>query len=385
MRLLYLQPSSSFGGAERQAAQLMALLPRHGIEVVPMVGPGREMSAFLEDAGVTEYLFQRQFPDDTKAPRGALKKLLLGTDYMVSFARLVRTVARVAVEYRCDLLFASRPFAWILASIAGSWIGRPVVWRVGTQIDHVAQAMILRRFARILGPRIAIYTSHSVCAGIGPIVPCPALVVHNGVDVERFSLRRALPSLRDDLGIPMGAPVVALVARLAPEKGTDLLVKSCRRLRDRVPSLKVLVAGDSGWRAQFERSYEEAGLRSTVQLLGFVRNVERVYAAADVVVSTSSEEGCPNAVLEAMAMERAVVATNVGGTRELIQHGRDGVLVSAGDVEGLADSVITLLRSTPRRRALGSAARTTVLRRFALDRQVARVAQIVRWAGGGGG
>src|SRR5262245_42801079 len=147
LRMLYLQPASSFGGAERQAAQAMGLLPRFGVDVVPVVGPGREILDFLADAGVAEYLFRADLPHDRKGPRGLAQRAALWRDYVSGYLRLPGEIARDARRLRCDVLFASRPFAWVVSGVAGAQLGLPVVWRAGTNFEHWAQPLALRWFA----------------------------------------------------------------------------------------------------------------------------------------------------------------------------------------------------------------------------------------------
>jgi glycosyltransferase involved in cell wall biosynthesis len=207
-------------------------------------------------------------------------------------------------------------------------------------------------------------------------------VVHNGVDTARFSPHVNRAAARAALGLDGESPVVALAARLSPEKGMSLLVDVCRSLKAQLPSVQVLLAGDGRWRTRFDVACRHAGLDGTVRRLAFVTEVERVYAAADVVLSTSETEGCPNALLEAMAMGRPVVATAVDGTTEVIRDGVDGILAWPGAPDALASHVVELLRSPSRRRELARAALATVRRRFALDGQLARMAQILYAAAG---
>jgi glycosyltransferase involved in cell wall biosynthesis len=381
VRVLYLQPASSFGGAERQGAQAMGLLPRFGIEVVPVVGPGREILAFLDDAGVHSFIFRKDLPHDLKGPRDLPEKFSLWRDYVGGYFRLKRELAREVIRRRCDLIFASRPFAWTVASAAGAEIGRPVVWRAGTRFEHWAQPAALRYLSNRWPPRAVIYTSAAVQQGLSPAVNAPGFVLHNGVDVARFSPARALPSLREELGLGE-APIVALVARIAPEKGTRLLIDLCAQLARRRPDARILIAGDSGWRPQLAKALAEAKLDGTVRLLGFVREVERVYAAADVVLSTSRDEGCPNGLLEAMAMGRAVVATRVGGTEEILRDGKEGLLAPANDLGAIATKVLSLLASQRRREELGAAAVARVRANFSVADRVRRLADILRWAAG---
>ncbi len=161
VRALYLLPAASFGGAERQAAQSMGLLPRFGVEVVPMVGPGRRIVEFLEDAGVERCLFRDDLPDDPKAPRGAAARARLVGHYVRSYFRLVEGLRVEARRQRAEVVLASRPFAWVVAGMVGRSLELPVVWRAGTHFEHWVQPPLLRGFARRWPPRAVVYTSRA--------------------------------------------------------------------------------------------------------------------------------------------------------------------------------------------------------------------------------
>jgi glycosyltransferase involved in cell wall biosynthesis len=264
--------------------------------------------------------------------------------------------------------------------MAAQSLGLPSVWRVGTHFEHWVQPPLLSSFARVWHPRAIVCTSSAILGAVGRTIGAPGFVVHNGVDTERFSSARRIAPMRAELGIPEAAPVLAFVGRIAPEKGPELLVDAFANVASRLPELRLIVAGDSAWRSRLETALAARGLFGRARLLGFVRDVERVYATADVVVSTSQAEGCPNAVLEAMAMGRAVVATRVGGTAEIVRDGVDGRLVPRGDATACADAVMELVCDEAERRRLGSAAAARVAERFSLDGQVARLAAVIRWA-----
>src|SRR5262249_62326741 len=121
------------------------------------------------------------------------------------------------------------------------------------------------------------------------------------------------------------------------------LLDVCAVLEASLPSIQVLVAGDGRGRERFDAACTRAGLDGTVRRLAFMSRIELVYAAADVVLSTSETEGCPNAVLEAMAMARPVVATAVDGTLEILRDGVDGALVWPGDPAAFAARAPALL------------------------------------------
>lgn len=381
LRVLYMQPAVELGGAERQAAYAMARLPRYDVELLPLVGPGRALVDELERIGVRA-VHHRGFPWDDLAPRSVRQRAGLVARWVGAFFRMSRALDGILRRQPCDVVLASRPFSWVVGGRIGTRLAIPVVWRAGTLFNHASQPPWLQLSARLWPPHSVICTSNAVRAELATHVRAPMFIVHNGVDTRRFSPQVDRAAARASLGIGARVPLAVVAGRLSPEKGLSFLVDVCQALRAELPGVRVLVAGDGNWRSHFAAACRDARLDETVRRLGFVPDVERVYAAADVVLSTSQTEGCPNALLEAMAMGRAVVATAVDGTTELIRDGVDGVLVWPGSPAIFARHVAELLTSPARRRELGQAALARVRRRFTLDGQIARLAQILYAAAG---
>ncbi len=166
----------------------------------------------------------------------------------------------------------------------------------------------------------------------------PAAVrrIPNGIDHQYFtrddSVRR---STRAALGIPDSTIVFGALGRLEPVKRFDVLISALTSLTIEAPSL-LLLAGDGSCRAALEAQSDMLGLRNHVRILGHRDDVREIHQALDVYVQSSDSEGIPNAVLEAMALETPVVATDVGGTREIIDDGVHGLLVPGSDPAALA-------------------------------------------------
>lgn len=205
-----------------------------------------------------------------------------------------------------------------------------------------------------------------------------AVVIPNGVELERFDPARVggAPG-RERWGLG-AAPVVGFIGRLTPQKDPETFLRALARLRPLVPGVRALVVGDGPLRGRLEAQAHALGLADVCRFTGAREDVPELLAAMDVFVLSSVSEGFPFAVLEAMAMGRAVVATAVSGVDELIEPGVSGLLVAPRDPAALAQAVAEVLRAPDRRAAFGRAARERVRARFSADRMVGELETL--WA-----
>ncbi|HZB23878.1 MAG TPA: glycosyltransferase [Gaiellaceae bacterium] len=194
--------------------------------------------------------------------------------------------------------------------------------------------------------------------------PTRMRVVHNGVETASASAN----GLREELAIPADAPLVVEVGRLCDVKGQRELIEAVAQVDG---ARAILVGADLEQEGAYERVLrrraEELGVAERVVFAGARDDAARVLAAADVVALPSWTEGLPMVVLEAMALGRAVVATPVGGTPELLEDGETGLLVPPRDPKALATALRRLLEDDALRRRLGDNARRRVDERFTAD------------------
>jgi len=167
-----------------------------------------------------------------------------------------------------------------------------------------------------------------------------------------------------EIGVPDGATVVGLVARLSREKRVDDLVRAAARLAPADGAPHVVVVGDGGERPALEALARELGIADRVHFAGHRANRPNLHALFDVSVLCSAREGFPNAVVEAMAAGRPVVATAVGGVPDAVVDGETGRLVPAGDVPALADALRALVADAGLRERMGAAARERARARY---------------------
>lgn len=202
-------------------------------------------------------------------------------------------------------------------------------------------------------------------------------VIPLGLDLERFSAVDSLRGyLRKELAIPSEAPVIAIVGRLVPIKDHFLFLDVARRVLDERGDSVFLIVGDGPLRAELEARTREMGFGNNCRFLGWRRDLERVYADADVVVLTSRNEGTPVSLIEAAASGKPVVATNVGGVKDVVKDGSSGLLAGSRDPRKIAGLILGLIGDMSRAKEMGRAGRKFVCDRFDKKRLLGDMARL---------
>jgi glycosyltransferase involved in cell wall biosynthesis/L-amino acid N-acyltransferase YncA len=192
----------------------------------------------------------------------------------------------------------------------------------------------------------------------------------NGIDLRRFDPRRTSPGrvdeLRAELGISRAAPVIGTVGRLVAEKGLRELLEAADRIRETHPDAVFLSVGPADDAKADAMARREIADR--LVCTGFRTDVEDLLALMDVFVLPSWREGMPRSAIEAGAMGRARVLTDIRGCREVVRHGEDGLLVPVRDPASLTAAILRLLDDPSERDRLGRRARAVAEERFDEDR-----------------
>jgi glycosyltransferase involved in cell wall biosynthesis len=201
-------------------------------------------------------------------------------------------------------------------------------------------------------------------------------VIRNGIDVPVAETPGKTEQLRKALGIAVDAPIIGTVGRLHRQKGQWILIQAAREIIRVIPNAKVLLVGDGPLRKQLERQSNSLGLDRSILFLGARRDAIDVIRVFDVFVLPSLWEGLPYSLLEALALERPVVASAVDGIPEVAVHGESGFLVSPGNPRELAQAVIQLLTNKAYAETLGRKGREVVLEGYCLDRMVRETSEL---------
>jgi glycosyltransferase involved in cell wall biosynthesis len=195
--------------------------------------------------------------------------------------------------------------------------------------------------------------------------------IANGIDVQSFEHGHPLPTLS-----AIGGKVVGMVARLDLQKGFEYLLRAVRELCNIFYGLKVVIVGEGPDRKAIESMVQEYGLQGNVILAGQQSDMPGVYAAMDIFVLPSLNEGLPMTILEAMAASKPVIATRVGAIPRVITDGENGLLVDLRDTDGLRNAIASLLSDPERCRHMGEKAHEWVSRNYTSEAMAQKYRQL---------
>jgi glycosyltransferase involved in cell wall biosynthesis len=204
----------------------------------------------------------------------------------------------------------------------------------------------------------------------------PVSLIYNGVDLQRYNHEQPCCTLHEDYRIPENSPIVGVVARLEAEKGHRTLIDAWPVVLESHPDAWLLIVGEGSERNSLEAQVGALGISDRVVFTGRREDVPAVTAALDVSVLPSYREAQGLSVLEAMALSRPVVASNVGGIPEMVEDGVSGLLVPPGDCEALAAAIVRLLSDHPYADMLARRGHDLVHERFCIELMTSSIESI---------
>jgi glycosyltransferase involved in cell wall biosynthesis len=289
----------------------------------------------------------------------------------------VRELAAYLRREEIDLLHAHMHRAEVIGARAALAAGTPVVMatvhssRVRSAEDIATIAALTPVMDRLIVPSASIEAKVRA-EGRGAAA---FTIIPNGVDLARFDLPVGACALRREFGIPGGAPLLGVVARLEPEKGHRYLIEAMPAILRGASETWLVIVGEGSLDAELrlQAAALPAPAGSRIIFTGRREDVAAITGDLDVAVLPSLREAQGISILEAMARRKPVVASAVGGIPEVLTDGHDGLLVPPADPDALAEACIRLACSPSERARLGEAGRATVEARFSLDAMVRQI------------
>lgn len=353
LRALFVCPDMRTGGAERHWATLVPALRERGLDA--------RVLCLSDEGGLYQDLLDAGVPSScARMPRRRDPRLVLR--------------AFELAQPTPDVVVTRGISAQIVGEAIARRAGAPHVYNEHTPLTADGRLLPPRPHQQALQRAVAPLVRKVIAVTGRQVDPLVSLgyrrerieVVPNGVFADGVRPQLDREAARAALGVEPGEQVALCVSRLQPEKRADVFVAAAAAARREDPRLRAFVAGDGDQRERLESLAAGTG----VELLGVRRDVPDLVAAADMVCLPSDSEALPMSILEAMALARPVVATDVGGTPEQIDHGRTGLLVAPGDVAGVTSALLELAADPERARRMGELGRERQRERFDGDAMV---------------
>jgi glycosyltransferase involved in cell wall biosynthesis len=343
-RVLLMATRLAVGGAQRHMLDLARRLPRDRWAVEVLAGPDTGTEGSLQEAFVAADVPVHLLPGLRREGNTAADATTLWR--LIGFLR----------RGRYDVVHTHQAKAGVLGRFAAGYAKPPCVvhtvhgWPWHNALDRATRERYIGYERRVAAKadRIVLVSERDRGKGLAQkIAPVDRFtLIRAGIDLAEFDPDRFdRLDCRRALGIADDARVVISVGALTPQKNPLEALEVVARARHAFPDLQYLVVGDGPLRAEAERRAEELGLGEGVRFLGLRDDVPALLAAADVFLLTSLWEGLPRTLLEAMAMGKAVVATQVDGVLDVIEDNVTGYVRDPGDIDELTAMLVRLFRA----------------------------------------
>jgi glycosyltransferase involved in cell wall biosynthesis len=357
-RILYLVGQLSLGGQERQLYYLLQAVNKEYYRPAVVVWNFKEGDVYvsrIRDLGVPLYHIPVRLHPTAKLVELRHLVINLGAElvhsysFYTNFAAWWGTLGTCAIpvgSVRNSFFFQKSQVGFVLGRLSARWPRHQIC-------NSRSAAKEARRSSKLFAPE-------------------QLYVVYNGIDLHKFRLRPILDGSQTR---------IVGIGRHFPEKRWDLLVAAAKQLKGLGFSFSVKIVGDGPLRRSLAQQIHQAGLDDCVELLSYVEDIPGLLAESSFLVHTADFEGCPNAVMEAMAVGRAVVATDAGDIPYIVDNGATGFIVKRGDQQGLAEGMAKLITHSELCRRMGEAGRIKAEMEFQPARLVEETLAAYRAAG----
>lgn len=334
------------GGGEKNLWDLISEGRQGPIQWVVIFQQDGPLVQQIKDMGVSTHV----------VPSGRLRNIPNTISAILKIASIIR-------QEKLDTIIAWMWSAHIYSSPAGCLAGCPAIL---SQVEAPDDYWFKRLVTRIFPSRGILINSQDGLERLKRMMPGASgkmRLVYPGADLSRFD-PEVLPSaeeIREKLGLGKEGPVIGLVGRLQRWKGPHVLVESMPKIRKHFPGARCVIVGgrhdlEGDYEDYLKNQIKELGLDDCVILAGLQRNIPEWMQAMDIVVHASDNEPFGLVIIEAMALGKPMVATNMGGPTEIMTDGTHGILTPYGDSVALADAILEYLKDPQMAAAIGSAA-----------------------------
>lgn len=347
LRVLEAITPSKIGGAEVFVANLCESLPALGAHVELFIPSGRPFVGYMADRGI---------PAVTWKTHGKLD--------LLTILRLASLIKRT----NADIIHTHLSTASLLGALAAKLAGKPSVAHV-----HGLNTATCFTYSTLVIAVSNAVKQHLCAQGLDPN---KIRVVHNGVDIQKFEpVNSADAKLK--LGYDAKSPLFGVFGRLSSEKGQRVAIEAMFLLLKDYPTARLVLAGDGKDLDDLKTTAQALGITENIQFAGFANDIRCLMSACDAIIVPSLKEGFGLAAVEAMALERPVVASAIGGLNEIVLPNETGFLVAPNDPNIIAESIKQIIKDPILAESMGKRGRARVEESFNLPKQMQQVFSIL--------
>ncbi|RJO60145.1 glycosyltransferase family 1 protein [candidate division WS5 bacterium] len=373
--ILYVIENEFFGGGERAFAQLINGLDKGKYKVY--------VACLPRSSGLTPELFVEEI-------QGAAQIVPFDLRDQFNLWNIFRLI-RIVKEKKIDFMHSQGARADFFVRIAAGLVKMPVVIStIATPVEEYnvnpvkkAVYVVLDRFGERFVDKFIVVAEHLMrkLTQIHKIPPHKVAKIYNGVDIEKYNYDPQIAvSVRKEMDIGPQVLLVGAVGRLTWEKGLPYFIEAAKKITDSgwqiTDKVKYLIVGEGELEGNLRLKVKSLRLEEKVIFTGFRKDVREILGAIDILVVPSLREGFPMITLEAMAMAKPIIATNIDGITEQITDGINGILTPPKDSSAIAQAIIRLINDRESGRKLGLAARKRVEQEFSVEKMVAETEKV---------
>ncbi len=367
IRIMHITNDMEIGGVQGKIVSLLKNLKRDDMQFyVATVAASGPLSRQLKDVGVQA----RYFPCIGRA-------LFLRWINLYQVWKLSRWIKELNIDIVRTHLF----IGGFIGRIAALLVRAPIIIHtehntyIWKRFYHIWIDKFLARFTKIIvsvSKEVKRFTIKQERIDEEKFV-----TIYNGIDLADFNINEK-GNFKEELKIPRDAVLVGSIGRLVSQKGFEYFLVAAKGVLKIIPYAYFIIIGDGPLRYRLKKVVESLGISSKVILTGYRRDIPRILRSLDIFVLSSLIEGLPNALMEAMACERPVIATKVGGVPELISQDENGLLVYPRDSQALCGAIVSLIKDRDKAGMLGEAAKRLITEKFGIDNMAKETEKLYR-------
>jgi glycosyltransferase involved in cell wall biosynthesis len=355
IKVLHVTFDMTIGGTQQVIRQLVENLDENVIqsEIVCIDGRLGELGEILQEQGVSIHILKRQLGFDTS---------------------LIKTLFQLIRANQYDVIHCHQYTPFVYGVLASLFTGAKVIFT-----EHGRFYPDYGTWKRkLVNPLFSLFTSKITAISQATkealvqhenFNQSKVEVIYNGI-ADQSQVEVDKNDLRNEFDIPLSTFIFGTVSRLQPIKNQKMMIKAFKEVHDKYKDTHLLIVGDGEVRSELEAVTKSLCLKDKVTFTGFQRNPYRFHKIIDVFLLTSFSEGASMTLLEAMSFSTPCVATNVGGSKEIIDDCKSGYLTSSDDLKQFSSRMLWLLNDEKLRNDLGKNARNRYLRHFSVNKMV---------------